>query len=124
MKTVLVIDDSDELCTLARSALEKVGYAVDTAQKVEPAIELLHTGLKPSLVVLDALLPGRDGFDFLRAAAEIAPDLKVLLVSGWIDLSRLPPNVKVAGKLEKPFTPDQLVAAVRAAVGEPRARPA
>ena len=122
MKSVLVIDDSEEFCTLARGALERVGYAVDTCQQVEPALELLGYGLRPSLVVLDALMPGRDGFDFIKAAAEIAPDLKVLLVSGWVDLAALPASVKVTGKLEKPFTPDQLVDAVRSAVGDPRSR--
>ena len=122
MKSVLVIDDSEEFFTLARGALERVGYAVDTCQQVEPALELLGYGLRPSLVVLDALMPGRDGFDFIKAAAEIAPDLKVLLVSGWVDLAALPASVKVTGKLEKPFTPDQLVDAVRSAVGDPRSR--
>ena len=58
MKTVLVIDDSEEFCSLARVALEKAGYAVDTCRQVEPALELLQTGLRPSLVVLDALMPG------------------------------------------------------------------
>ena len=122
MKTVLVIDDSEEFCSLARVALEKAGYAVDTCRQVEPGLELLQSGLRPSLVVLDALMPGRDGFDFIRAAAEIAPELKVLLVSGWVDLHSLPASVKVTGKLEKPFTPEKLVETVRAAVGDPRAR--
>lgn len=122
MKSILVIDDSEEFCGLARRALERVGYAVDTCQQVEPALELLATGLRPSLVVLDAIMPGRDGFDFISAAAKIAPELKVLLVSGWVDLDALPATVKVTGKLEKPFTPDQLLEAVRGAVGDPRSR--
>lgn len=122
MKSVLVIDDSEEFCALARGALERSGYAVDTCRQIDPALELLETGLRPSLVVLDAVMPGRDGFDFIQAAAKIAPELKVLLVSGWVDLSQLPASVKVTGKLEKPFTPDKLVEAVRATVGDARTR--
>ena len=122
MKSVLVIDDSEEFCTLARGALERSGYAVDTCRQIDPALELLETGLRPSLVVLDAVMPGRDGFDFLQAAAKIAPELKVLLVSGWVDLAQLPATVKVTGTLEKPFTPDKLVETVRATVGDARSR--
>lgn len=122
MKSILVIDDSEEFCGLARGALEKNGYAVDTCTQIDPALSLLETGLRPSLVILDAVMPGRDGFDFIQAAAKIAPDLKVLLVSGWVDLSQLPASVKVTGKLEKPFTPDKLVEAVKSTVGDARGR--
>ena len=120
MKTVLVVDDSAELCALARTALEKNGYAVDTVQEIAPAVELLRTGLRPSLVVLDCIIPVADGFEFLKVAKELAPDLQVILVSGTLDLSTLSPDVKVRGKLQKPFTPDQLVSAVRDVIGGPR----
>lgn len=120
MKTVLVVDDSAELCSLARTALEKNGYAVDTVQEIAPAVALLEAGLRPSLVVLDCILPVADGFEFLRRAKELAPELQVILVSGTLDLSTLKPQVAVRGKLQKPFTPDQLVTAVREVIGGPR----
>ena len=116
MKSVLVVDDGTELLDLARRALEKAGYAVDTFTAAEPALDILRRGFKPSIVLLDVLLPGMDGFEFLGEVAKHVPDLPVLVMSGVVDLTRLPAGMRVAGRLEKPFTPEQLVAAVNRAL--------
>ena len=116
MKSVLVVDDGVELLELARRSLEKAGYAVDTFTAAEPALEGLRNGWKPSLVLLDVLLPGMDGFEFLGELAKHVPSLPVILMSGVVDLTRLPAGMRVAGRLEKPFTPEQLVTAVNRAL--------
>jgi diguanylate cyclase (GGDEF)-like protein/PAS domain S-box-containing protein len=58
---ILVVDDDPTMRMLARSALEKEGCRVEEAEDGEDAISLLAT-LKPDLILLDVMMPKRDGF--------------------------------------------------------------
>ncbi len=65
MKTVLVVDDERHIVDLVRLYLEKEGFAVLVAGDGDEALAL-HARHDPDLVILDLMLPGRDGFAVCR----------------------------------------------------------
>ena len=62
-RRVLVVDDDADLRRRLRGLLEKDGWAVDEAADGREALDRLAA--RPSLVLLDLLMPGMDGFEFL-----------------------------------------------------------
>ena len=81
------------------------------------AQELLREG-GFRLVIADVLLPGQDGLSFLAELAGSTPGLPVLMCSGFPtgELIARCRSSRAAGFLAKPFTPEELLAAVRAAL--------
>jgi CheY-like chemotaxis protein len=79
---ILVIDDDPDACELLRRTLEADGYAVATAGSGEEGLALARR-LRPSLITLDVMMPGLDGWAVLRTL-KADPDLKhipVIMVS-------------------------------------------
>ncbi len=64
-KTVLIVEDDEFLRSLTAKRLEKENYAIEVAVDGENAISVLDT-LKPDVILLDLLLPGKDGFEVLK----------------------------------------------------------
>ena len=65
-KQILLVEDEQFLFTLLKNRLEKDGFEVTLARDGEEAVNLLKT-VKPSLVLLDLILPKMSGFDVLEA---------------------------------------------------------
>ena len=65
MKSILVVDDERNIVDLLRLYLEKEGWAVVTAADGEQAFAL-HARHEPDLVILDLMLPKKDGFEVCR----------------------------------------------------------
>jgi CheY-like chemotaxis protein len=67
--TILIVEDDEFLRSLAAKRLEKAGYAIAVAVDGESAFNVaLET--KPALILLDLLLPGKDGFEVLKQVRE------------------------------------------------------
>ena len=65
MARILVVDDDKKIVRLVRSYLEQNGYQVLTAYDGETALHTIRRE-KPDLVVLDLMLPDRDGWEITR----------------------------------------------------------
>jgi len=65
MKTILVVEDDEEIVGLLRFNLENHGYMVITAEEGYKALELAPK-VKPDLILLDIMLPGVDGYEVCR----------------------------------------------------------
>jgi two-component system alkaline phosphatase synthesis response regulator PhoP len=114
---ILVADDSPELVLLYRAVLEDAGHEVITATTGIAAIAAAESA-EIDAAVLDVLMPGMSG-DAIAARLRLkSPDLPILLVTGAYG------EQFVAGSpvpvLHKPFSPDQLVAAVNELVNGSR----
>jgi len=96
---------------LAR-ALEKVGYAVETVDRGTAAVPLLEAE-RFDLLLTDIVMPEMDGIELAQKAAEIAPDIRVMFITGFaavaLKAGRKTPDAKV---LSKPFHLRDLVAEV------------
>ena len=67
-QTILVVDDEPEIVRFVRAYLEDAGYRVVTANDGQQALFVARHE-KPDLVILDLLMPGMDGWDFIRRCA-------------------------------------------------------
>jgi PAS domain S-box-containing protein len=127
-ETVLVVEDDSAVRRITQRALTDAGYHVVSARDAEEALEVIREpGTRIDLLLSDVVLPGLGGRALSEAARKLRPDLRVLFASGYTDdviLRRqlLAHDVEV---LQKPFTPRELTARVRAALDRPpHARPA
>jgi CheY-like chemotaxis protein len=114
-KTILLVDDSPSELALMNATLKGKGYKLVAASNGEEALEKL-TKIKPDLILLDVILPKKNGFQVIRQI-RTSPDtrhLKVVLVSGKsLDTDRYWGLKQGADDyLTKPFTGEQLIAAV------------
>jgi len=114
---VLVVDDDAPLRATVRRALVAAGYEVTEAGGGEAALQALGAHPPVDLLITDMYMPGMDGVELtIRARREGRP-LKVIAMSGGgymkredvLDVAR---KIGAARTLEKPFTPDELLAAV------------
>ncbi|MDD3808518.1 MAG: response regulator [Candidatus Pacebacteria bacterium] len=64
-KTILLVEDEAFLSSLLALKLEQQGFNVEKAMDGEEAFELLKT-IRPDLILLDLILPKRNGFEFLE----------------------------------------------------------
>ena len=118
-ETVLVVDDDPNVLALARTILESAGLSVRTAANGRAGIEELRRHRADTAVALvDLTMPGIDGIETARAMNSVAPEVPVLLTSGHHDprtAVRLG-SCELAGFLQKPYSPEVLVQALRGAI--------
>ncbi len=114
--SVLVVDDDPETLRHVREALTGAGYTVHVTGEPEEAARLVRT-IKPHLVLLDLMLPGRDGVDLMRETPEFS-DLPVIFISGYGREETVVRALEAgaADYVVKPFSAAELTARVGAAL--------
>jgi DNA-binding response OmpR family regulator len=114
---VLVVDDEPEMRALLDEFLAPKGYRVSAAADGAAAVrEVLKEA--PDLVLLDIDMPRLDGIETLRAIRGVAPDVRVVMISGKASLDTAK-RALVYGAFDyiaKPFDLDHLSEVVAAAV--------
>ena len=112
---VLVVDDERKIANLVRKALEAAGFVVDTAGDGIEAGLLIETHPYDA-VILDIMIPGRDGLSLLRQVRRAGNPVPILLLT-----ARSSPDERVEGLnlgaddyLPKPFHLDELLARLHA----------
>jgi len=120
---ILVIDDELGMREGCRRALTPRGLRVRTA---ENGAQGLHKLRQESfdLVLLDAMMPGIGGLEFLDHIREHDPDLICVMITGYatVDLAAQAMKQGAYDFLSKPFTSDELVAVVQRGLDEHRRR--
>jgi nitrogen-specific signal transduction histidine kinase/CheY-like chemotaxis protein len=115
-EAILLVEDNEKVGDLAERVLSGAGYIVLRAQSAEQAVALLESTPGTLEVLLtDVVMPGMNGKDLADTLAERFPALRVLFMSGYSENAVLHRGVPDAGVvlLEKPFTPNALLALVR-----------
>ncbi len=117
MARILVVDDDRDIVRLVQSYLIKAGYETLTAYDGGTALKLLRAEM-PQLVILDLMLPDRDGWEVARLVRE---DPRLRAIPIIMLTARVEDNDKITGLeigaddyITKPFNPRELVARVRA----------
>lgn len=110
---VLVVEDDPDQRDAVMLALQQAGYEVVAAADGLEALELLHAGMKPCLILLDLMMPEMDGVQFRKEQLKSAAtaDIPVVVVSAFGQRTRAR-SLQVADYLSKPVEIDQLVAVV------------
>lgn len=124
---ILVVDDDKEIVRLVRAYLEQDGYEVLVAYDGESALHILRRE-RPDLLILDLMLPDRDGWDVTRIVRG-DPSLErtpILMLT-----ARVQDHDKILGLelgaddyVTKPFNPREVVARVRAVLRRAHGEPA
>lgn len=114
MDKILIIEDDVAIAEIERDYLELDGFAVEIAADGNVGLERGLSG-EHSLILLDLMLPGRDGFAICRALREQI-DVPILMVTArQEDIDKIRGlGLGADDYIEKPFSPSVLVARVKA----------
>jgi excisionase family DNA binding protein len=117
---ILVVDDEQAVRDLLAKTLTMADYDVDAAPDGASAVERLRA-VEYDLLITDLKMPGMDGLSVIREARRSAPDLPVIIITGYsTEASAIEAiNLGVAGYLTKPFRLPRILAAAARALGEP-----
>jgi PAS domain S-box-containing protein len=105
----LLVDDEEFVRASTADMLEGLGYQVQEAVSAEAALTLMRDGLRPDVIITDHLMPGMTGVDLARTVRERAPNLPVLIVSGYAEAEGIAPDLP---RLTKPFKSVELEASL------------
>ena len=112
---ILVVDDEARMRALVRDFLSKAGYAVLEAADGEEALEVFFSHPGIALVILDVMMPRRDGWEVCREIREYAQVPIIMLTARGEERDELLGfQLGVDEYIAKPFSPRILVARVEA----------
>lgn len=121
--TILFLEKDRELQVVMPAYLRERGYRVESARSVQEARTVL-AHLKVDAAVVDSLLPGMVGLDFVQELRRQLPALHILFASRlWKDVKgreQLLKELRVARILQKPYTPQELFIWVEQALARQR----
>ncbi|MBI2923193.1 MAG: sigma-54-dependent Fis family transcriptional regulator [Planctomycetes bacterium] len=122
-ETILVVDDAAETLEILNRNLSAEGYVVRTARGVGEAVAALEAA-PADLVITDLRMPAVGGLDLVRHVRENLPDTEVMMITGYATVEGAVEAVKCGAEeyLAKPFTDEELSAAVRRALAKLRLR--
>lgn len=124
---VLVVDDDTEIVRLLRAYLEQERFEVLAAYEGEMALHILRREM-PDLVILDLMLPDRDGWDVtrvMRGDAQLATIPIIMLTARVDDQDKiLGLELGADDYVTKPFNPREVMARVRAVLRRAQGEPA
>ena len=117
MKTILVIDDNEDILQLIYRLLVRSGFQVVTAHNGTKGLKEYYSSA-PNLVITDIVMPEKDGLEVIMELSSLEPKPKIIALSGG---GRVEPdtylclaeNLGAHRILEKPFHPEELVDAVK-----------
>jgi DNA-binding response OmpR family regulator len=115
MDNLLIVDDDKELCELVAELLSEEGFEVEVANTSEQGLRRALSG-EHSLVVLDVMMPGMNGFELLRRLRGEGSGIPVLMLTArGEDVDRIVGlEIGADDYLPKPFNPRELVARIHA----------
>lgn len=126
LPSILVVDDNEDNANIIRDYLEARGYPITVAYDGDEAMSMFES-VKPSIVLLDVMMPGRDGWQVCREmkASPYGRQIRVIMVTAlqdWMD-KRQALETGADDYVEKPFELAKLASVVeRNAAQLPQAR--
>lgn len=117
MATILVVDDDPSIRTTLRKVLEREGHSVREAADGQAGIDEVDRNA-PELVIVDLIMPEKEGIETIMELRERYPELTILAMSGGgVTTGPSGPlsDARVLGadgSLAKPFTVERLVRTV------------
>ena len=105
-KTILWVDDEEIALGIWSQMLQKLGYTVLQARYGYEALKIFEKNKnRISLVILDMRMPGMDGYEVYDRLKAIQQEIKIIIVSGYIDQYSIDELFKrnFGDYIEKPF---------------------
>ena len=118
MAEILVVDDDEGVRLMLRTLLEKSGHSVIEASNGNEAVQTLQNH-SPALVILDIIMPDKEGLETIMELRQSRPDLPIIAISGD---GRIGPQAYLDDALKlgaaKVFTKPFVLDDIRQAVAE------
>jgi CheY-like chemotaxis protein len=123
-QTALIADDNaTERAALTEIFKTEPGWEIFTAQDGQDAIDRLHAGLRPDLILVDLRMPKVDGFAFIQLVRDdpALRNSRIVVISGEHDRDqvRALAQLNISGYLLKPFDTAKVKAVLQQATGSP-----
>jgi DNA-binding response OmpR family regulator len=122
MSSILVAEDEPQTAQLIEFKLKQQGYAVTIVSNGEQALKMVGVS-RPSLIVLDGMMPVMDGFEVLRRLKDDAAmrNIPVIMLTARSRERDVVTGLELGASdyIIKPFSPAELVARVNKVLGEP-----
>jgi CheY-like chemotaxis protein len=118
---VLLVEDNADANAALELFLRAHGFEVVVARNGQEALDRLRAGPRPSVILLDIMMPGKDGHAFRteQCAAPALGSLPVIVFSGAYDLGDIAEQLGVRDYLTKPVDLQRLLDRVRRYCREP-----
>jgi len=120
---ILIVDDAATTLEVLQRILKAAGYQIFTAPNVTAALEILeNTALE--LVITDLKMPKVSGLDLVRHVRENFKDTEIMMITGYPSIEGAVNAIKIGAEdfLAKPFTNEELLAAVKRALDKLKTR--
>jgi two-component system cell cycle sensor histidine kinase/response regulator CckA len=122
--TILVVEDEDAVRRITCTILRRSGYTVIEAASPRLACEMFHTqGEGVDLLLTDVVMPGMNGPSLAQRLIAERPGLRVLFMSGYVDIGLSLEGQPDVALLNKPFQSSTLLAKVQDVLTRPRTTP-
>jgi DNA-binding response OmpR family regulator len=114
MKKALIVDDDPNISELLRLYFDKDGFAVVSCLDGDKAVETFNQS-SPDVIILDLMLPGKDGYDIIREIRKTS-DVPILMLTARGDTLDKVVGLELGADdyIQKPFDPKELLARVKA----------
>lgn len=115
--TILLMEDETNVAKGLKLVLEEEGYQVDWAETGRQAMELFRQK-RYDLLLADLRLPDIDGMEVIKEVKQDRPDTGVIVITGYSTVSSAIEAMKLGASdyLQKPFTDDEVKAAIQEAL--------
>ena len=112
---ILVVEDERKIATFIQNGLKECGFVADIVHRGDEALEIIERNHFDA-IVLDIMLPGRDGLSVLRAVRQRSNPVPVILLTARGEIAEKVEGLDLGADdyLAKPFSIDELAARVRA----------
>jgi DNA-binding NtrC family response regulator len=115
---VLLLDDDKDIVKLVSRFLQEQKVNINAFSDPATAMEYFKENFKDcALVICDIRMPGMNGFQFVRKARELKPDLKVIFMTSFeihiTEFEKIHPSMKINGLIKKPILMRKLVALIQ-----------
>jgi DNA-binding response OmpR family regulator len=114
MKKALIVDDDPNISELLRLYFDKDGFAVVSCLDGDKAVETFRQ-TEPDVIILDLMLPGKDGYDIMREIRKTS-EVPILMLTARGDTLDKVVGLELGADdyIQKPFEPKELLARVKA----------
>jgi DNA-binding NarL/FixJ family response regulator len=120
---VLVVDDSPNTLSVLTDAIEEAGMTVLVAREGDHALSIVDK-IKPDVILMDAIMPGTDGFETCRRLKQnrALAHVPVIFMTGLSDTDHIIEGLEAGGVdyVTKPIVPGELIARIRVHLGNAR----
>ena len=89
-KTILIIEDDANIRDTLKTALELEDYDIHLAENGKEGFNVLESGVRPGLILLDLMMPVMNGWEFIKEIKKFKDysDIPIVVVSAFVDRAK------------------------------------